>query len=165
MTPLKSWRPKLHFVPSLIGESQKCRRMIRDGERHKDAAAEKSGSGEQHQVAERLEAGSQRAALPWQLRCLVGDNSRAPCLTHPHTRSAQLYRWATSTACLLLFIQLFAILKTNTSNHHSYRNRHELILLIYSCLLPNHYICFLLLFACFPKAPQFITFQRRNTLQ
>lgn len=70
---------------------------------------QKPGSGKQHQVVERLEAGSQRAVLPWQLWCRVDDNSQAPHRQQPtHTNTHTMYVVLSKCALHVLDVSHFS---------------------------------------------------------
>lgn len=110
---------------------------------------QKSGSRKQHQVLERLEAGSQRAVLPWQLWCLVDGNSRAPrhqAAAHTENKCVSIY--VHCLHCILhlhsFFISIYYYYNIRNNNRprvpgHTGSSGDELILLCCVLLYQHQY--------------------------
>lgn len=138
----------------------------------------KSGSSEQHQVVERLEAGSQKAVLPWQLWCLV-DNSWAPhhqrpTYTHSHTDCVS--ECVCSAYISIEKLYYYTNLNNNRPSMFLCAQKAALILLCCSSLYqhghsehtgPCRFLLFisLLFFSFFPETPQSFPHQKASILR
>lgn len=87
---------------------------IRGEQSSSRALWEKSGSGKQRQEVRRLDAGSQRVVLPWQLWCLADENNIAACSQHPQRcvcTQIYLFMWFRCIYCLRDYVYLNILLE------------------------------------------------------
>lgn len=142
----------------------------------------KSGSSEQHQVVERLEAGSQKAVLPWQLWCLV-DNSWAPhhqrpTYTHTHSHTACVSECVCVCSVYISIETRYYYTNLNNNSPSMFLCAQKAALILLRCLSlyqhghsehtgPCRFLLFisLLLFSFFPETPQSLPHQKASILR